>query len=403
MNELPRLLIISELVPQSILAGSILLLRLLKDYPPDKLLVIGAPATAEAECLTCRYEELNLPLERFNRTRLARLVRSLRSINLLPQLILASIQQRLQGFQPEVILSVMEVQPYYHLAYRYAKSHRLPLVLIVHDIPEVFEPVYPWALQPQRDRNAEIYRYATQRLCVSPQMRDFFVKRYGISGNVLYPNRSEALVCRPLANVRQLKQPGTLTLGYAGTLAYGYGEQLSRMLPSFRETGTALRVYSRDRSLGMAPDGVTYGDYAVQPDQTWLRIKQECDGLILPYCWSEDNGQQDLYKTHFPSKLTEYLALGMPILIVGPSYATGVQWGLQNCDATLVVTENDPGAWREALNQLKDADTRERLSGGAIVAGDRDFNPVRLRQQFLTYLQAATSSGITSFNVSKNP
>lgn len=392
MDKLPNLLVISETIPQTIYAGSILLYRLLKDYPTEKLLVIGVETHADAKLLGSRYERLKLPLKRLDRTRFSRLLRSLRAFNLVPQLTVNSIKYALKEFKPDVVLSVMQVQPYYHLAYRYARAQKIPLILLIHDIPEAFEIPYNWAVQRQIVRNAEVYRYASKRLCVSPEMRDYLEKVYGVRGDVLYPNRSEDLTPCPVSESTNLKQPGVLIVGYAGTLAYGYGVQLEHMIPAFQKTATKLRIYSRECSLLAAPDAITYCGYA-PPEETWLKVKQECDAVILPYCWSSDSHQQDLYKTHFPSKLPEYLALGMPVLIIGPEYATGVKWGLQNPEAALVVTENHPEAWAEALNHLKaSASLRETMSQQALIAGARDFAPGMIRNQLFHHLREALFS-----------
>lgn len=393
MNAFPNILVISQTIPQTVYAGCILLYRLLENYPPENLLVIGSAPHPDAKLLKCRYETLTLPLQRLDRTRFCRLVRSLRTFGLFPQFTLRSIHSRLKNFKPDLVISLMQVQPYYQLACRYAKINKLPLLLIIHDLAENFEITYKWAEKQQLANDCAAYQYASKRLCISPEMRDYLEKTYGYKGDVLYPNRDEHLTPRPLVESRTLKQPGTLTIGYAGSLAYGYGIQLNNLLPALRETRTKLRVYSNlgagDRRAGDDDsDAIAYCGFAASPHQTWSRLKKECDALILPYCWSDDLRQQNLYRTHFPSKLPEYLALGMPVIIMGPEYATGVKWGLQNPDAALVVTENNRAAWVKAFTQLKESvSRRETLSQRAIIAGDRDFDPVTIRSKFLQHVR----------------
>jgi glycosyltransferase involved in cell wall biosynthesis len=388
MNRLPNLLVISQAIPETVYAGSIQLHRLLSDYPAEQLLVIGPTPQPEAKILPCRYETLKLKLERLTRTRFATLVRSLRTLRALPEFSTNSIDALQKGFQPEVVLALMQVQPYYHLAYRYAKAHNLPLVLIVHDIPETFEEVAGWAKKRQIARNVAAYTYATQRLCISPQMADHLEDVYGCPGEILYPSRSEELTPRSSLESKTLKEAGCLTLGYAGTLSYGYGEQLQQMIPVFQQTQTKLRIYSHDLSFPQIPGLVTYCGYAATADDTWRRIKSECDAVILPYAWSEDPTLRNLYQTHFPSKLSEYLALGMPVLVFGPEYATGVQWGLSNPESVLVMTQNQPDQWAQVLDRVQESsDLRASLSQQAVMAGDRDFSPAESRHKFTTYLR----------------
>ena len=221
-DDLPNLLVLSNQIPQSIYAGCILLHRLLRTYPADKLLVIGQPPHPDAQLLACRYETLAIPLLRLHRTRLARLKRSLDALGVLPGISLAGVKERLRGFGPEVVLSVME-ERYADAASRFAADAKLPLVLIVHDKPELFDKVYGWAGKAQLRANARIYASAAARLCVSPEMEQHLKEQYGVGGEVLYPNRSEELSPRPPEQSAELRQPPIFHIGYAGTLAYGYG------------------------------------------------------------------------------------------------------------------------------------------------------------------------------------
>ena len=385
----PRLLVLSEGIPETAYAGSLLLYRLLKTYPPDRLLIIGPAPQERSQKLTCRYETLEVPWRRWEKTRLSRLVRSLRLFSMLPRPTVRQVHDRLHGFRPQIVLSVMQVESYFGLAARFAASESLPLVLIVHDLPEKFEAVFPLFCTAQRRHNARIYKSAARRLCVSPEMRDHLNQVYCASGEVLYPNRSEELTLRAPEQNLSLKVPGVLTVGYAGTIGYGYGLQLQRMVPAFERSGSRLRVYSAGR-LESSASCVENVGYAPLAEQTWARVKEECDAVILPYTWGP--GHRALYETHFPSKLSEYLSLGMPVLIVGPPWATGVRWGLRHPGGCMVVTEDSQSASSSAFAELRgNAQLRASLAAGAVWAGAEDFDPVRIREAFLSVVDEASA------------
>ncbi|MGI0480758.1 hypothetical protein ACN4EE_08200 [Geminocystis sp. CENA526] len=388
-DQLPNLLVISAQVPETAYSGSIVLYRLLESYPSDKLAVIGSPVQKNSKVLNCKYEKLKLPFQRLStRTRFSRLIRSLRSLQIFPEFTISSITKMAKDFKPDVILSLMETQAYYHLAYRYAKFHQLPLVLIVHDIPETFEKVYEWAKEQQIKRNKEAYSYASKKLCVSPQMEAYLKEIYGSSGDVLYPHRSKNIKPRSPVDNKTLKQNDCLTIGYAGSLAYGYGEQLKKMIPVFKKTNAKLRIYSRSLNPLDSSDVVSYCGYTVTPEETWEKVQTECDAVILPYLWTNNQDLELLYRTHFPSKLSEYLALGMPILIFGPEYATGMQWGLQNIQSVLTITENNPDTWTEVLFKLRESPSlRTNLSHQAIMVGNSDFSTDIIQEQFINHIQ----------------
>lgn len=380
-DDLPRLLVFSALVPETRSAGALLLYRLLKHYPSEKLLVLGRQPHAESEILSCRY--LNLPdvwFSRLYRTRYWKLVRSLATFGVGRLVSVRKAEKYAEGFQPQVVLTVMEESQYYGAASHFSARNGIPLVLLVHDLVELFEPVYGWASARQKRQNAAVCRLAKARMCISPEMARHVQFAYGVAGEVLYPNRSEELMPRAVSDSAALRRKGRLTIGYAGGLSYGYSEGIRAILPALREARVTLRVYSI-RSREEFGDEVEHAGFAPSPQHTWERIKDECDVVLLPYCWQPDFKR--LYEAHFPSKLPEYLALGMPILIVGPAYAAGVAWGLKNPRAALTVSEPSKEFVSAACIRLReDATLRNALALGAIEEGGKDFDPVAIREKF---------------------
>lgn len=386
----PRLLVLSQEVPQTVGAGCIILHRLLKEWPVDRLWVLGPPETGGEHRLSCQFRLLEPPGERWCRSRFARWYRSFEALGLHPRVSDADIGRRLEGFRPDAVLSVMQSRAYYEAAWRFARRRGLPHVLILHDVPEDFEPVEGWARGAQFRANRRIYRDAARRLCVSPEMRDFLAARYEAGGDVLYPNPTEGIVPRVADAGRRLVREGVLTVGYAGSLSYAYDCQLRDMLPAIGAAGARLRIYGRQPLACQAGSPVDYGGF-LDLDELWPRVQAECDAVILAYGWPK-YGHQRLYQTHFPSKLPEYLQLGMPVIIVGPPGATGVKWGLRNPGAALTMTRDDPDEWEATLRRLKDRpDQREALGREAVVAARRDFNPVAIREDFVRHVREAVA------------
>ena len=149
-------------------------------------------------------------------------------------------------------------------------------------------------------------------------------------------------------------------------------------MPELANAGIALRLYSHDVPA-IPIDGAEHaGGFAA--DVLWERVKRECDGVWLPY--SNQEHFQPLYRTHFPSKLTEYMALGMPVVITGPADATGVKWGVAHPGATLTLPDAGVSEIRDALDRLR-LDGAARVSiAAASRGGDRDFDPETIRRQF---------------------
>jgi len=385
-EDLPRLLVFSQAIPESRYAGSLLLLRLLKSYPPESILVIGPRPHPESAILRCRYELLrDVPLARLYRTRLSRLKRSLDAFGFGGKISDHDAETMAQAFRPDVVVTVMQESQFYRAAASFCERNSVPLVLVIHDLVELFEPVLPWAINRRRQRNAEVVRSAAVRFCISPAMVDRLRKDYGVDSTVLYPNRSEELTPRPPAMSEALRNDGHLTIGYAGSLSYGYGEAVQAILPALKSADAVLRVYSPAAPAGLG-EYLEYAGFLPAPMQTWERIKNECDAVLLPYAWPEQF--RALYETHFPSKLTEYLGLGMPVLISGPAYAAGVAWGLRHPLAALTVSDPSEEAMRAACVRLRnDAALRMSLASEGVHAGNEEFGPIGIRNQFLRQLR----------------
>lgn len=384
------MLIYSNEFPQTGSAGGILLDRLFKDYPEDRVRIVGPAPQKTSAPLRFAHHEIQMPWRRFEGSRFNYLHRTMRSYGLTPSKRPNDVDRLLETFQPEVVLTIMQHGTWYASAMQYAKVRKLPLVTIIHDDNEGFDKVYRWARGAQRKRDGQFYRSASRRLCVSPEMETEFYRRYGVPGEVMYPNRSEDLTPRdPQLNL-SLRTPGRLTLGFVGNPNYGYGEQLVKMLPAIRESGARLLVWGHRPGGAAAPlagaaDVVELRGF-VPSAQAWDEVKRECDAVVFPYL-APPGPMERMYSIHFPSKLPEYLALGMPNVMVGPDCATGVRWARRNPSAVLTLDSQAPEAWMGQFQRLAaEADLRCRLGSEALKAGAKDFDPLSIRRYFLASL-----------------
>jgi hypothetical protein len=125
----PRVLILSDEGPQTGTAGGLLLHRLFRNCPPERLRVIARHVPAIGEPLPgVAYRRLLPPWHRFEGSRFHRLKRSLRAWGLVPPAPLARLEALLEGFAPEVVCCVMQHAQYYDTAHRFARLRGLPLV-----------------------------------------------------------------------------------------------------------------------------------------------------------------------------------------------------------------------------------------------------------------------------------
>ena len=394
----PRVLILSDEGPQSGTAGGMVLQRLFARHPPERLRVLAHYVPTLGDPLPgVVYRHLPTPWRRFESSRFNRWMRSLRAFGMTPPVPLRRIASLLDGFTPDVVFCVMQHAAYYDTAHRFARLRCLPLVVAVHDVNEEFDRVLPWALAAARRRDGEFYRYARERLCVSPAMEQRCADLYHAPGSILYPNRDETLRPRPFAYALTTRHPDQLTLGFAGNLDYGYGLGLLQHLPALREAKVRLVIYGRPprgaaAPLAQATDCCEFRGFTPTSAEAWAGIQRDCDAVWLPY--PDPAGEMEpLYRYHFPSKLPEYLALGLPVIVTGPAYATGVAWSRRQLDSAVTLDRNDHGGLVALLRRLHAAPAwRQQLAEQAWQAGQQDFDPVKITVDFHARLARAASA-----------
>jgi len=375
----PRVLVLTREIPQSVNAGSQQLFRVFRDYPPDRLLVVGPAVPTTAKRLPCRYETFIPRIDRWVSTRLHEWVNLANAIGVVPDESEARVARLVGDFCPDVVFTVMDLFSFYKTAWRYARNRNLPLVTLTMDDPMHFQKVAHWARPLQKRAVKRVYADAKLSLGVSSEMAEWIDREFGKPTRAFYFGPPDGLHPRdPEAN-RSLRNPLHLTIGFAGSLHF-YGRELKRLMPAFEQTGTKLNFYGqKTRDLPESPAVVDRGFWPV--DGLWEVVQSECDALILPY--SGDGWLENVFRTHFPTKLSEYLWQAMPVIITGPEYATGLRWGLEHPNACLALVEPQPAELAQQLLRLRDnREEREQLGRTAVQVARREFDPVVIRQAF---------------------
>ena len=386
-DHFPKVLFCTWEIPQSVNAGSMQLFRALKGYPGDRLLVMGPSPELDAEVLPCRYERLKLLTYRLACTRFRSWTSGLNALNTIIEPQIGRSLKVAREFRPDLIITVMDKLSYYKHAWALARRLRVPLLTITMDDPQTFERAHPWLEWAFVRFLRRLYADASLSLGVSREMCDYLEAKFGRASDVSYFGPPEGIHSRAYEESRTLKSAPQLTLGYAGSLGLGYLEGLQSILDALETTKTTLNLYTRDQHcVPTHPRVVNRGFFS--PDKLWPTVQDECDALVQPYAF--EGVMTRVYKTHFPTKLSEYCWAGMPIVIVGPEDATGVRWGRHHPDTALTATAPSSAVLGPVLEKLQnDAELRVTMARAGAVAARKYFDPVQIRQQFLALLRQA--------------
>jgi hypothetical protein len=227
-------------------------------------------------------------------------------------------------------------------------------------------------------RAGEVFRNALARatrvLAVSEGMQERLNKRYGIASEVFLPPRRRDAV-RPAFAVRPAGRP--FRFAYCGQLWNSYWQALRVLAEVGQKHGWQLDIYTNEhgrRVAGRDHANVRVHDFL--PEERLVHhLAAEADALVVALDFSDAGGPT--METMFSSKMAEYTATGLPVVIMAPPYANMARWGkAQGC--FVVIDRLDRDHVDRELSALAGAPERGRALGHAAAElGDKLFSPER--------------------------
>jgi glycosyltransferase involved in cell wall biosynthesis len=208
-------------------------------------------------------------------------------------------------------------------------------------------------------------------------MRAEYLERYGRDAEILYPSRSKECPNFETVPSRLRRDDKPLTIAFAGTVnSEGYVRALRILSELLAKIDGRLLVFGplgrkEAERFGLhGPHVVLCG--LLSPSDLIVRLRNEADVLFVPMSFTES--ERSNMEMAFPSKLTDYTATGLPLLIYGPHYCSAVRWAHDNPGVAEVVAEEDPTVLAAALQRLQSAHTRVTLGERALEVGRTFFS-----------------------------
>ena len=384
-SNLPRLLYIGDVAVESTVAGSALIYRLLQKYPADKLFIVEGNTSisqSEKRLSEIEYGVLEIGNTRLINSRFNRLYSSY--LYLTAKNKAERLTEIIKTFKPEAILTVAHGYSWLTAA-EIAKKYQLPLHFIVHDDLLSYIPMISQLKVRASQEFADVYRQAKSRFCVSPYMEEYYQHKYGVRGKVLYPSRAVDLLDLttklPLSNTKK----SSLTIAYAGSInSQGYASALVKLASILEQINGRLIIYSPLSSqeidnLKLNRSNVTAN--SLIPYQKLVEVlRSEADILYVPMSFEIQHKVN--MQLSFPSKLTDYTAIGLSLLIRGPSYCSAIRWAKENPKVAEIVETEDVEALKIAIFNLQNLEYRRQLSVKAREIGREYFSGDRIVRQF---------------------
>ena len=390
-HRLPRLLVVSDVSVERSGAGSLLLYRLLESYPRDRLKVFFNPHGShgpERRLPDVAYEPLPYEIPRYIQNRFDPFWPVITSLRMggPARRVLAS----LGDFAPDAVVSVAHGFLWFAAAI-VANERGLPLHLFMHDDWAQFVThnrtgrVWDLVRRVGRLRARPVLRRSASRFSVSPGMAEEMTRTFGVSSTLIYPHRGTD---SPEVTVRRRSRGGrppvVVHTGFVHTS--GNADLLREVARVMGQVGGHLDLYTlqTDEQLayhGLVPPIVRNVGFFPAHEMA-ERIGATADALFLSASF-EANHRTDA-STLFPSKLADYTAIGLPILIWGPAYSSAARWSIENPGAAVLVATPDSAALeRELQRLLADEAHAERLARAGVEAGKRYFELAVASDRFL--------------------
>jgi len=268
------------------------------------------------------------------------------------------------------------------VAQRYARRHRLPLIVRFDDWWPDIAGVHSPVRKKLERRFLELHQSADLSLCISEGM----LKALG-------PHRN-ARVILPIPDVEPIRPSprkdtaGEFRVGYTGNM-FDYSDMLADLAQlAMRQSDVRIEFRGRPKWPQALTHEMTHRhllhDFASgSAFEDWLG---SFDAYLVVMFF--DAAQRRRAETCFATKLVDYSRAGRPVVIWAPESSAVVQWAKKS-RAALCVTDPDAGALLTAMGHLKkDEALQLELGAQARRAYETEFSPAALQEQFLEGLNS---------------
>jgi glycosyltransferase involved in cell wall biosynthesis len=357
------------------------LYRLLSYYPAGKLTVIETATESQQQRRLPNVNYINHPIgnRRLLNTRFHPYVAAW--FTHAAQRTAPKIAQLVNGF--ESILTVAHGFGWLAAA-ELARKRRVPLHLIVHDDWPRVAGIAPRFRNWLDDQFANVYRQAQSRSCVSPAMRHFYEQRYGEPATVIYPSRAADCADFEEPPARLMDRENQFTIAFAGTInTRGYVRALTALQKALEPVDGRLLIFGPLTGDAAQQAGLNHRSTEIRgllnSTELLMRLREEADALFVPMSFAAtDRANMEMA---FPSKLADYTATGVPLLIYGPGYCSAVAWARENAGVAEVV-ETEPDLATAIAKLANNPDHRLALGKRALDTGREYFTHARVQQSF---------------------
>jgi glycosyltransferase involved in cell wall biosynthesis len=432
---LPRVLIIGQTFTSDT-GGGITLSNLFYNWPPDKL-AIAVESKEDLNFTTCSnyyrigYDELKMPFPfyLFQRKTKSGMVTENKTIgeahvkqtsplkeNLKRYFDLAlhymglfywiygnqntspALINWIKSFDPDIIY--YQPNSYKSLDFVSEIHNEVPVPLISHVMDDWFSfAVKPsplkWFWQKKlNDKVKKVFAATKLHLSICSYMSEAYLKRYG-HHFIPFHNSVDVSFWLKDQGPRALNTP--VHILYAGRIGYGLDAMLLKMANVIedmaKEEHTILfEIQTKDQTHPLAKKLSGYKNVKVSEPIAYNALPRkfsDADVLLIP-CDFDGPGVKFI-KYSMPTKVSEYMATGTPILVIGPPETALVEYAKQGW--AQVCQSDNPLEIKNAVNALITSETlRNKIAEKALSYAVKNHDRERVMHQFRSKVMVLNNS-----------
>ncbi len=277
------------------------------------------------------------------------------------------IKKNIQINQTDVVLGVLGEYTNW-LSYFIAKKNKLKLNFFFHDEDGLFNQIANNEHLLSKQMLTKILNYTTHVFVVSTQMSDFLVQKGIVKSKIvlLYP-------------IPSAQKPSNITGPNNKTFFAGWLNKkmhaniINNIALACKNNGTQLSIVSHFNKEQLA---ITANNVSVLPfinnEELYFNFTQQFSFCMVFY--SFDSTIEPRMLTSFPSKLTEYTTLQIPILIIAPPFSTLGIWAQKN-NWLAYISTSSVDEISKTINLLNEINFWKKCRAQSILAFKTQFNP----------------------------
>lgn len=229
--------------------------------------------------------------------------------------------------QPDAILGYLAAHSdfYPEIAAHLAHQSRVPLTLLIHDDAAAF-PGNAAGKSRQRKRHDWILRQARRRCFVSPELADAYDAP--AAGRYVLPPIPEGWSGKAGWQDEFAVKPRVYYAGYIWPAQFSLLGKIARILDSNGVRLTLLTRETPELKTFLADAPADHIPPFGTNREALAHLSRSAAGILVAY--TESVAQMPWISTSFPSKLIEYLHLGLPSAIVAPTESSVGKWAARS-------------------------------------------------------------------------